>query len=162
MRNLVPLVGLEEARRDIDAAAAFAHDHQDPSGFGWTDMYVVAAPSKDYSDVGLTLEAAAQALSPIMPRVKRFGDPYGSYDDNAWAFGLGSRCYIKLECEGDLVKSIWFDLRTADAEDVFALRRAIEAINDLIPSAISDYSFNAVVRIGDQPALDAYFQEWLA
>lgn len=173
MRNLVPVEAIEEASRDIEAAGNFGTEHQHPSGFGWTEMYQAKEPSMGYSGAGLTLVAAAEVLARVMPRVQQFRatifsyigredrDPYGSYEDDAWAFGFGHHCYIKLDREGDLVKSIWFDLQSDDPADVSALRRSIKAINDLIPSAISDYFLEAVVRVGDDQAMDAYFQDRL-
>jgi len=104
MRNLYPWAALSEAEKDIAvAAAAAAERNTDPSGFS-KQVHVVQQPSQDYADFGLTLAEAERVLSPILPRVRRFyatalsgfgnekRDPLGSYDEDAWCFGLSGSC----------------------------------------------------------------------
>lgn len=169
MRNIYPLAAREHVSADIRAAAQFADDHRAPSGIGWTDVRMIQPPPTGYVEMGLTLGAVAAVLEPIMPRVRRFQatimsyigkddrDPYGSYEDDAWAFGTGPQCYIKLESEGALVSAIWFDFSSDDPTDIDALRRSIEAIDRLVPSFIADYFLDAEVLISDGDELGRYF-----
>lgn len=169
MRNIYPLVVREHVSADIQAAAKFGEEHLAPSGVGWTAMYMTEPPPTGYAETGLTLAAVAAALEPIMPRVRQFRasigsyidkddrDPYGSYEDEAWAFGTGPDCYIKLESEGALVKAIWFDFSTDNPNDIDALRRSIEVIHRLVPSFVADYFLNAEVLISDPDELSRYF-----
>jgi hypothetical protein len=55
-------------------------------------------------------------------------------------------------------KAIWFDTRSNVEEELFALRRALEAINEIHPSMIADYWLNTGGLIGDQAFLDAYIE----
>lgn len=108
-------------------------------------------------------------LTPILPRVRRFyataisaigsaeRDPLGVYEEDAWCFGLDARCYIKLEAKGPQVGSIWFNLDTEDARAAHRLRRAIEAINALVPSIIADYFLHFSGPVSDAKVLDSYF-----
>lgn len=169
MRNLYPLTVRAEVEEDVANAAAAAEKNRDPSGFGFTDMYMAKPPSSDYADVGLTLEAAERALAPILPRVRQFyatigsamrseeRDPYGSYEDDAWCFGLGPHCYLKLDAKGALVGNIWFDLSTDETITVDRLRKAIEAINSLVRSVIADYFLDFSGPVSDAGVLDSYF-----
>jgi len=171
MRNLYPLAARAEAERDIAEAAAASERNRDPSGLGWTAMYMSQPPSADYADVGLTLAAADAALAPILPRVKRFNatifsamrdssgprDPYGSYEEDSWCFGIGPHCYIKLDPKGDLVGNIWFDFSSDDPADEARLRQAIKAIDALVPSIIADYFLDATGAISAPGFLDGYF-----
>jgi hypothetical protein len=169
MRNLYPLAVRAEVEEDVANAAAAAGQNRDPSGFGFTDMYMAKSPSSDYADMGLTLEAAERALAPILPRVRQFNatigsamrsegrDPYGSYEDDAWCFGLGTHCYIKLDAKGALVDNIWFDLSTDEPAAVDRLRKAIEAVDALVPTVIADYFLDFSGPVSDSGVLDRYF-----
>jgi hypothetical protein len=169
MRNLYPLAVRTEVEEDIAEAAAAAERNRDPSGFGYTDVYMAKSPSKDYAALGLTLVEVEAALTPILPRVRRFSatifsaigsaerDPYGSYEEDAWCFGLGPHCYLKLEANGSLVSNIWFDLDTNDQDAARQLRNAIEAIDALAPSVIADYFLDFAGPVSDAGVLDSYF-----
>jgi len=168
LRNLYPLAAESHVLGDMKAATAADERNRDPTGFGWSDVHIITPPSISYLDMELRLGDAAEALEPIMPRVKRFyatasagfepgkRDPFGSYDEDAWCFGRGVHCFMKLDVEGDLVKTIWFNLSSDDPSDIAALRRSIEAINKLVPSVVSDYLEEMVGRAGDSAFLDRY------
>jgi len=172
MRNLYPLAAQSEALADLQDATVAGEKNRDPSGFGWTDVHIIKPPSKTYVDAGLLLSDAAGVLQPIMPRIRRFyagtfasigrerRDPYGSHEEDAWCFGFDQGCYLKLEPEGTHVQYIWFDLRHARPEHAEALRRAIEAIDRLVPSMIADYFLDVAVPVGDPSQLDRYFAEF--
>lgn len=169
MRNLYPLIARTEVEGDIRDAAEAAERNRDPSGFGWTNVYVTKPPSQNYADVGLKLTEAESVLSPILPRVRRFNatissaigsaerDPYGSYDDDAWSFGLGAHCYLKLDAKGELVSNIWFDVNTDDPDAVARLRKAIEAIDKCVSSVIADYYLDFSGAVSQPGVLDNYF-----
>ena len=169
MRNLYPLAARADVMADLRDAIAAGEKNRDPSGIGWTDVHVIRPPSMTYVEAGLLLSDAAAALHGIMPRVRRFyagtfssigtsrRDPLGSYNEDAWCFGFDQRCYLKLEPRGDHVEYIWFDLGHAQPEHAAALRRAIEAIDRLVPSMIADYFLDVAVPVGDTSQLDRYF-----
>jgi hypothetical protein len=174
MRNLYPIAARSQVADDLNAAREAGERNRDPSGVGWTDVYITRPPSTDYREAGLMLAAAAAALEPIMPRVKRFyataygafdretRDPFGSYEEEAWCFGRGAHCYIKLDVKDDLVERIWFDLSSSDPADTAALRLSIEAIDQLAPSLIADYSLDAEGLVADPDFLNGYFQRLTA
>jgi hypothetical protein len=174
MRNLYPIAARTEVANDLDAAREAGERNRDPSGIGWTAVYMTRPPSTDYREAGLMLAAAAAALEPIMPRVKRFyatasgafgratRDPFGSYEEEAWCFGRGAYCYMKLEVQGGLVERIWFDLSSSDPADAAALRLSIEAIDRLAPSLVADYSLDAEGLVADPDFLNDYFQHLAA
>jgi hypothetical protein len=174
MRNLYPIVARSEVANDLDAAREAGERNRDPSGIGWTAVYLTRPPSTDYREAGLTLAAAAAALEPIMPRVKallrnglrcvwpRDARSLGSYEEEAWCFGRGEHCYIKLDVKDDLVERIWFDLSSSDPADTAALRLSIEAIDQLAPSLIADYCLDAGGLVADPDFLNGYFQRLTA
>ena len=169
MRNLHPLAAQREVAADLDEAIAASERNRDPSGVGWTDVHLIAEPATSYVEAGLLLSDAAAALEPIMPRVRHFHatsmgaigrdarDPWGSYDDDAWCFGFHADCYLKLDVEGEHVKRIWFGLSSNDPAELAALRRAMLAIEGLVPSFIADYFMEAEVPLADTERLDGYF-----
>lgn len=171
MRNLYPLTLRTELEKDIAEAAAAAEKNRDPSGFGFTNMYMAKPPSSDYACLGLTLMAVESALAPILPRVRQFNatigsamrsperDPYGSYEDNAWCFGLGTHCYLKIDAKGAFVGNIWFDLNTDEPVAVDRLRKGIEAVDALAPSVIADYFLDFSGPVAEEGVLDSYFAE---
>jgi hypothetical protein len=170
-RNLYPIAARNEVAHDLDAAREAGHRNRAPSGLGWTDVHLIRPPSTDYREAGLMLAVAAVALEPIMPRVKRFyatataglgrethDDPYGSYNEDAWCFGRGAHCYMKLDVRDDLIEHIWFDLSSSDPADATALRQSIEAIDQLTPSLVADYVLDAEGPVADPDFLRHYFQ----
>ena len=169
MRNLYPLTVRIEVEDEIAEAAGAAEKNLDPSGFGYTDIHMAKAPSQDYAGLGLTLTEAERVLVPILPRVRRFNatalsgmneserDPYGSYEEDAWCFGLGAHCYLKIDAKGPFVGNIWFDLKTDDSDAVIRLRKAIEAIDALVPSVIADYFLDFSGPVSGAGVLDGYF-----
>jgi hypothetical protein len=169
MRNLYPLAARAAVGADLDAAADSAERNRLPSGVGWEAVHIIEPPATSYVEAGLSIADAARVLEPIMPRVKHFyatvlsaigraeRDPSGSYEDDAWCFGFGPHCYLKLDVEGEHVKRIWFDLTSDAPEHVSALRRSMEAIDRLAPSFIADYVMEAEVPVRDVGLLDHYF-----
>lgn len=168
MRNLHPVAAWDEAVADLEKGRAFSAAHCVADGI-WSAIYMSQPPSADYSQAGLTFAATARVLEPILPRVAKFyatatggfgreaRDPYGTYEEESWCFGLGEHCYIKLDGKGELVERIWFELRTCDSGDVAALRAAIEALDRLVPSIVIDHWIDAAGRVGDVDFLDRYF-----
>src|SRR5215471_8749337 len=151
MRDLYPAAALAHASHEERQAAEAGEHNRDPGGAGWTDVYVIQEPTTSYLDVQLPLAKASRALTDLMPRVRKFyatasagfdlarRDPYGSYEEDAHCYGLHRRCFIKLEPEGELIKRIWFEANTDDAQELATLRAAILAIEGLASSAIADY-----------------------
>jgi len=131
----------------------------------------IQQPATDYSALGLRLTDAVAVLEPLMPRVRRFNatatagfdpgvrDAWGTYDQEAYCYGFGASCFLKLDVDGNFVKRIWFECRTQDVGNINALRKAMLAINALVPSAIADYWNDMVGAIQDSAFLDQYFQE---
>lgn len=168
MRNLYPLAARAEVETDIEEAAAAAERNRAASGFGYTDLYVMKSPSTDYTEAGLTIADIERELTPILPRVRRFNatvgaaigsherDVLGSYEEDAWCFGLGNHCYIKFETDGEFVRIIWFDFHSGDQDDVDRFRRAIEAIDALAPSIIADYFLDFSGVVSEPGVLDEY------
>ncbi len=151
LRNLYPLAASDEAAADLQASREASERNRAPSGVGWTDVHIIRFPSISYVDAGLRLAAAAAALAAIMPRLKVFNEP------EAWCFGRGWECFIKLEPKGGLVERIWFDLKSNDWAHAAALRAAIEAIDALCPSVLVDYPWKVEGPVSDRAFLDAYF-----
>jgi hypothetical protein len=171
MRNLYPAPALARASRDVTHAAEAGERNRDPSGVGWTDAYVIQEPTTSYLDLELPLAKASRALAGLMPRVRKFyatasagfdpgrRDPDGSYEEDAHCYGLHRRCFIKLEPEGELIKRIWFDAMTDDAQELATLRTAILAIEGLARSAIADYWLDVAGAVADAEFLDRYFSK---
>lgn len=84
-------------------------------------------------------------------------DPFGTYEEDAWCFGLGPHCYLKLDEKDELVGGIWFDLSTDDPDAIDRLRRAILAIDALVPSMVADYFLNFSGAVSEGNSLDRYF-----
>jgi len=61
-----------------------------------------------------------------------------------------------------LVANIWFDLGTDDVNAANRLRKAIEAIDALVPSAIADYFLDFSGPVSDAKVLDSYFADLAA
>ncbi len=170
LRNLYPISTHAKESRDLAAAAASGEQYEDPSGFGWTDVHVIEPPKTGYAEEGLLLSDAAAALEPLMPRIKHFyatafsaigreeRDPYGAYDDDAWAFGFGPHCYLKLEVKGTYADRIWFDVGREIPQQAAILKTAMLAINRLVPSLVVDYMTEAIVPLSDTTLLDRYFR----
>jgi hypothetical protein len=166
MRSLHPVAAFFDVRADVARAGEAAARNAAPDGHGWTDIQIVGAPRVRYADAGLALVAVDAALAAVMPRVRRFAatatagfhgeDPLGAYETDAHAFGFDSSCFIKLEPDGPLVGSIWFEARTADAAHLAALERAFVAIEALAESVVADYWLDSVGRLRDPAFLDRY------
>ncbi|SEG76133.1 hypothetical protein SAMN05216223_11054 [Actinacidiphila yanglinensis] len=170
MRCLYPLAAVGEVADDVRAADTANEANRAPDGVGWTDVHVIASPEHDYAEAGLRLDQADAALSPILPRVRRFAatasagfrpdahDPYGTHEDEAHCYGLDATCFLKLEAGGSLVRQVWFHVETLDAERLAQLREAIVALDQLVPSIIADYWLNSTGVVRDGDFLDRYLR----
>lgn len=171
LRSLHPATTWSEVAGDLAASREAAERNRDPAGRGFSAMHVIVGPSTNYRDAGLRIAAAAPALEPIMPRVRRFyatatagfrlapgEDVYGSYKEDAWCFGRGNHCYIYLVVRDDFVEEICFDLGGDNTEDAAAMRLAFQAIDRLVPSMIVDYPLELQGLVGDGDFLDDYFR----
>jgi hypothetical protein len=171
MRNLYPAEASREAVVDMHEASEASLRNLAPNGVGWTDVHLIKPPSVDYASVGLALNDACSALEPLMPRVRQFTatatagfypkahDPLGSYEQDAFCYGFGPDCFIKLEPREELMKRIWFECTSRDPEKLDSLRAAVLAINELAPSVIADYWNDMTGAVSDIAFLDRYFQE---
>lgn len=169
MRNLYPITVRAEVDKDIADAAEAGKHNLDASGFGYVDMYAIKPPSQDYADHGLRLQAVADVLEPIFPRVRRFNatiysamdsarrDPLGAYEDDAWCFGTGPDCFVKIGPKGDFAANIWFDLNPFDPLAVMLIRKAIIALDKLVSSVIADYYIDFSGPASESDQLDRYF-----
>ncbi|MET7771370.1 hypothetical protein [Nocardia sp. NPDC005366] len=170
MRCLHPLEAAAEVAADLLAAEAASRANRAPDGVGWTDVHVIAAPADDYAAAGLTFAQADAALTPIMPRIRRFvatasagftegvEDPMGSYEDDAYCYGVDASCFVKLDGEEPLVEQIWYQADTEDPARLDRLRRAIIAVDRLVPSVIADYRLDCTGSVGDGEFLDRYMR----
>jgi len=165
MRNLYPLAAYGDAVTDVQEAIAAAARNCATDGIGWTDVHVIKPPKITFADAGLTLDAAATALEPLMPRVRRFwsgllgrNDPLATSQTEAHCFGFDATCFVKLEPKGALVERIWYEARTDDAARLAALRKALLAIDALSPALIADYWLDAAGPVADTVFLNAYFK----
>jgi hypothetical protein len=63
---------------------------------------------------------------------------------------------LKLEADGSLVRRVWFHVETPDAERLAQLRQAIVALDQLVPSIVTDYWLHCTGVVGDRDFLDRY------
>ncbi|HEX6681412.1 MAG TPA: hypothetical protein VF062_01355 [Candidatus Limnocylindrales bacterium] len=168
MRRLHPLAAAVEVREELGAAQAASIANRAPDGAGWTGLHVIQPPEHDYAEAGLSFAQAGAVLAPILPRVRRFAatamagfgdgshDPYGTYEEDAHCYGVDETCFIKLDGQDSLVHQIWFQAETHDAARLQELRRAIVALDQLVPSLIADYWLDCTGVIADDAFLDRY------
>lgn len=162
MRNVYPADTTSDVMDDIAAAKANSVENLAPNGFGWTDVHAIREPEKSFLEIGLEWQSVANKIGKFLPRIEEFevgfgtNNPFHYKDHDPKCFGFGQSMYLKLETDGDYLKAIWFDTRSNVEEELSALRRALEAINEIHPSMIADYWLNTGGLIGDQVFLDAY------
>lgn len=166
MRNLYPVAARVEADADMTASVEASARNRAPDGVGWTDVHLIEPPKTTFADGGLTIVAAAKALEPLLPRVRRFvcggGDsaknPFAYRNNDAYCFGFDETCFIKLDVKDDLVERIWYEARTEDVRHLSALRQALCAIDALSPAMVADYWLHATGPVADTAFMDAYFK----
>jgi hypothetical protein len=165
MRNLYPIAGYGDAIADVQEAIDASARNRVSEGIGWTDIHMIKPPKITFADAGLTLAAAASALEPLMPRVRRFwsgllgrNDPLATSQTEAHCFGFDATCFVKLEPKGVFVERIWYEASTDDAPRLAVLRNALVAIDALSPALIADYWLDAAGPVADPVFLDAYFK----
>jgi hypothetical protein len=170
MRCLYPISAAVEVADEVRAAQAAGDANRAPDGAGWTQLHVIQPPTHDYTEASLSFTQADAVLAPILPRVRRFAatamagfgdgahDPFGTYEDDAHCYGTDASCFIKLDGNDPLVRRIWFQAETHDAERLQALRHAIVALDQLVPSIIADYWLDRTGAVGDDTFLDTYMR----
>ena len=164
MRNVYPANAMTDVMDDIAAAKLNSVENFAPNGVGWTDVHAIQEPEKLFLEIRLEWQSVAKAIGEILPRIKEFevgfgtNNPFHYRDLDPTCYGFGQSMYLKLETDGDYLKAIWFDTRSNVEEELFALKRALEAINEIHHSMIADYWLNTGGLIGDQAFLDAYIE----
>ena len=162
MRNVYPADTFNDVMKDIAAAKASSVENLAPNGIGWTDVHAIREPEKSFRELGFEWRIVADAISVFLSKITEFevgfgtNNPFHYKDDNPICFGFGQSMYLKLETDGDYLTAIWFDSRTNNEKEMSALRRALEALDEIHPSMIADYWLNTGGFIGDQAYLDAY------
>jgi len=145
VRNLYPLAALAEAEADVESARRHGEEHRAPGGAGWRKAYAIEEPAVTYRSLNLKAADVAAALAGVLPRVDEFevgfgaGNPFHRLDLDPQCYGFGPELYVKLETDGEYLAHIWFDVRWAEPEKIAALRRALEAVERVVPSAVADY-----------------------
>lgn len=164
MRNVYPAHAINEVMDDIAAAKVHSVENLAPNGVFWTSVYGIKKPEKSFLEIGLDWQSFANALGKILPKVEEFEMGFGANnffrykDHDPICFGFGQSMYIKLETDGDYLEAIWFDTRSNVEEELSALRRALEAIDEIHPLMIADYWLDTGGLIGDQAFIDAYIE----
>lgn len=163
MRSLHPISAWEQVRSDLDKATQASQANRAPDGFGWTGIHIIRKPDSVYEN--LPLASLATGLEQSFPRIRRFAatatagfgghDPLGVYEDDAWCFGLGEGCFIKLEPEDGLVRSIWFEARAGRAQ-IAKLREAMVIIDHAAPSLVVDYWLDCAGAVSDADFMRRY------
>ena len=173
MRSLHPRDARDEVCVDLGESDEAAERNRDPSGFGWTDIHVIATPSVDFRDL-VGLDAFCTKLAPVMPAVTRFyatvgssrgdggRDPLGSYDEAATCFGFDPACYIKADIIDGAVAAIWFECRTPDVFRRDALMSGLRALDVLTPCHLVNYWLHVDGSVGDDAFLRRYADLLLA
>jgi hypothetical protein len=174
MRNLYPIAALDHAHIDIGLAIETGERNRVEGGLGWTDMHRIQPPASDYVSAGPEVSKVDAVLAGVLPRVKRFTatagagfggehDPYGSYETDAYCYGIDRWCFIKVDTtDGNLVTAIWFEFRSPDPAKLELLRSGLLAIDLLMPSVIADYWVDATGAVADQQFLGAYLDHLLS
>lgn len=171
MRNVYPLAALVQVTAEVETARRKGEENFD--GHGWTEVHAVEEPTTSFETVDVLVDEIAVALTPIMPRVRRFyatigsymreaadvtdRDPYGSYNDDAVCFGFGSWCFIKVDTREHYVRSIWFQANTYDRVELDALAAGLAAINAIVPCAVADYWIDEAGSLADKAFTDRYY-----
>jgi hypothetical protein len=161
MRNVYPAGAISDVMDDIAAAKLNSAESRAPNGF-WTNLHRIQEPKKSFLEIGLEWQSVAKAIGDFLPRIKEFEvgfhteNPLHYKDLDPTCYGFGQSLYVKLETDGDYLKGIWFDTRSNVEEELFALRCALEAINEIYPSMVADYWLDTAGLIGDQAFLDSY------
>ena len=164
MRNVYPASAISDVMDDIAAAKLNSVESRAPNGVGWTNLHLIQKPEKSFLEIGMEWQCVAKAIGEFLPRIKEFEvgfhteNPLHYKDLDPTCYGFGQSLYVKLETDGDYLKAIWFDTRSNVEEELFALRRALEAINEIHPSIIADYWLDTAGLIGDQAFLDSYIE----
>jgi hypothetical protein len=168
MRSLHPLEAFSELV--VDHAEAADASVRNFDGSGWADAYLIREPSSDFTSTSLTEKMFVTLMAPLMPKVGRFVatatggfdpkvfDRFGSYDDEPICFGFGANCFIKLEMKDAQPKSVWFNAHGQEKHEFELLRKALLAINEHIPSVVSDYYLDVCGSLSDPVFLERYFQ----
>lgn len=165
MRNLYPAALKDEVYAQMDEAVAASERNRSASGLGWDAMHEIQSPSKKYSDFGLKVTDCAKVLGSVFPRIAEFtvggtpSNPFYRHETDAHCYGLGNELYIKLEISAEIVDFIWFDICTSDEQKLALLKKAIFALNEVIPSVVADYWLHADGLISDDEFMKLYFDE---
>lgn len=169
-RHLYPEIAWADVEAEGRALDAHADKYADPNGYGFSEIYAIKGPTKSYKDVGLKLEPLATELGKLFPRVKNFNatisgsigkaekDPFGSYETDAWCFGVDWDCFIKLETDGQLISDIWYAYGNEDQELIKKLIEAIRLVHQHSPSVVSDYAAHGFGKLSDAEFAEDYFE----
>jgi len=163
MRNLYPLAARARAEVDVaEAQGAWVRDRATGRG-GWSESHLAKHPVSGYLGAAVDPAACAAAVGAHLPRIRDFGvgdepaSPFYRRETDAHCYGFGDEVFVKFELADGTLASIWFDAMTGDDERLRALRRALVAINAVVPSVIADFWLEAVGAVADGEFMDRYF-----
>ncbi|EBA11185.1 hypothetical protein [Roseobacter sp. CCS2] len=165
MRCLYPVAAMDDVRRDLHKAAQNAAENRAADGVGWTDIHTIENPAANYRSHKIKVSAVANQLITILPRIKYFevgagrGNPFHKLQKRAYCFGFGKHLFIKIETRLRYVTNIWYDVGVCSNDELSALRKAFELIDDITPSIIVDYWESTCGPIGRSDFMDQYIAE---
>jgi hypothetical protein len=162
MRRLHPKQAIDDITVDLTASSEHSEKHRAPGGVGWTKVYSIRSPELTFNSLGVPVSIMAETLERHLTRIRQFelgfgeNNPFHYLETDAHCYGLGAHLYIKIDVDGDMIESVWYEALPKDREELLKFRHAIEAVNAVLPLSCADYWLHMGGSVEDQDFMDQY------
>ncbi len=90
-------------------------------------------------------------------------DPYGSYETDAYCYGLDASTFVKVESAiANQNPGLWFILEVSDRKTIEKFRACFQAIDHVRSSRIVDHWKDIAFPVSEHEALDQYLSQFVA
>jgi hypothetical protein len=160
--EIVPFDGLEYCTQEMREVEAFSEKHRDPSGFGWSKVYIREEAKAKLSDLNVDLSAIQTILAQAYETFDEVETGYSSHREplaNAQAYGehLGVVFYVLSASEK--VTDIWASIAIHTVEQRKQLAKVLSELGSMAPLILCDWSLGSIVNLADDGDIERYLRE---
>jgi len=158
--ELLPLSDWQFCENELKEIQCFAREHADPSGIGWTDIYMRGRPPFDLSGLRITRQSIIDLIGGELVLFDRVMTGYSTYAEpleGTIAFGLDSGPVIYvLSNEQDLAAATCIEPTARDIKSEEALTRVLLRLGEGNQLLLVDRLRGLLANLSDADSVSSY------
>jgi len=158
MIEILPLDSMDHCRRQMGQKRRHAEQHRDPSGYGWSKLFVIRRSPRSLESLGLSPDSVDRVLPPELMRrdvvtgYTSRGEP--APRTRAYTLGGFSNLFVRWT-KRETVSMIWLTVGPLGPSPTIV--GCLPHLTRLAPLLLVDWQTNNIVDLSNPAALQAWY-----